>query len=180
MAQLPFRNISILGVGLIGGSLASAWRRHDPGLSITGFDRAEVLEQALKTGIVHRAAKSLDAAVAGADLIVLATPLSAVLSLLSDLADLVSAGQVLTDVGSVKGPIARHAHEVLPDHVLYVPGHPMTGSEQSGVANANPFLFENATYVLCPPAAEVASGLENRYTDLVACIRATGAARRAG
>jgi len=75
----------------------------------------------------------------------------------------------------VKDPIARRAREVLPRDVLFVPGHPMTGSEQSGIDSANPFLFENATYVLCPPDDVVDGPVADRYDDLVACIRATGA-----
>ncbi len=167
------RHIAILGLGLIGGSLASVWKQRRPVLTITGYDGPDVLEMAIEMGLIDRAATTLNAAVAGADLVVLAAPMSTNMRLLSDLAPMLAPGVLVTDVGSVKGPIVRHAGAVLPEVNPFLGGHPMAGSEHSGVGHADAFLFENATYVVCPPEAGLP--LLDLYPDFFDLLSVTGA-----
>lgn len=145
------QHVTIVGTGLIGGSLALAWQSALPDVQITGFDTPEVLDVAHARGALDVRAASLEAAVAEAEVVLLATPLRAMLPLMSDMAPHLPEGAVVTDVGSVKGPVLAHATEALPAHTTFIGGHPMAGSENDGIDAADPLLFENATYVLCPP-----------------------------
>ncbi|GIV59206.1 MAG: prephenate dehydrogenase [Rhodothermaceae bacterium] len=167
--------IALVGVGLIGGSLGLAWKRHRPEVTLAGYDREDVLARATARGIVDEAAGSLEAAVAGADLVVLAVPIAASLRLIDALAPLLRPGVLVTDVGSVKSPVVRHARAVLPPENPFIGGHPMAGAEHSGVEHADAFLFENATYVLCPPEDTPPEAFQTRYDAFVSLIRATGA-----
>ncbi|NBB86823.1 MAG: prephenate dehydrogenase/arogenate dehydrogenase family protein [Bacteroidetes bacterium] len=145
------QHVTIVGTGLIGGSLALAWQAALPDVQLTGFDTPEVLDAAHARGALDARAASLEAAVAEAELVVLATPLRAMLPLMNDMAPHLPEGVVVTDVGSVKRPVLAHAAEALPAHATFIGGHPMAGSENDGIDAADPLLFENATYVLCPP-----------------------------
>lgn len=167
--------IAILGVGLIGGSLGLAWKKHRPDLHIVGFDRPDVLETARTLEVIDEGTSSLDEAVGDADVVVIATPIQTILHLLQEAAPFLKAGAILTDVGSVKAPIAQHAQEHLPAHVTFIPGHPMAGSEKGGVAHAQALLFENATYVLCPPEGIDHSAFIQQQASFISLIKATGA-----
>ena len=145
------RRVAIVGVGLIGGSLALAWKEHRRDLHITGWDRPAVLEAALRRGAIDEAAGSLAEAARTADIVVLSVPLNAMEQTLRDLAPHVSAGTLVTDVGSVKHSVMTAARRLLPADVPFIGGHPMAGAEQGGLSHADAFLFENATYVLCGP-----------------------------
>lgn len=153
-SHASFDRIALLGVGLIGGSLGLALKRHAPDLIITGFDSPEVLDLAQERGAIDNKAASAEACVEDADLVILATPLGPALRLLTEIAPSVKPGAVVTDVGSVKNPITRHAGTVLPEHAVFIGGHPMTGSEKTGIAHSDAVLFENAVYVLCPDTTE--------------------------
>lgn len=167
--------VSILGVGLIGGSLGRAWQTHRPELTVVGYDRPEVLRRSREAEAVDEVAGSPHEAVETADVVVLAPPLDAIPDLLEEIAPHLRPGTLVSDVGSVKGPITRHAARVLPPSVLFVGGHPMAGAEESGIDHADAFLFENATYVLCPPHGEDTDTLANRRPELIELIEATGA-----
>ncbi len=170
---MPLKRITIIGTGLVGGSLGKAWKGADLAeLEIVGVDRPDVLERAVKAGAIDVGSAEPSEAVADADLVVLATPLSAIMSQLDEIALSLKTGAVLTDVGSVKGPIVRQAEETLRDDVLFVGGHPMAGSELSGIDHASRFLFENATWVLCRTSTAAS---DSRYSDLLALIHSTGA-----
>jgi len=143
--------ISILGTGLIGGSLGLAWQERRPDCTIVGHDRPEVLEQAEARGAIDQKAADPVTAVEGADLVVLATPLATVLRHLEAVADRVDQDAIVTDVGSVKQPVLDQAADVLPEGLSFVGGHPMAGAENAGIEHADPLLFENAVYVLCLP-----------------------------
>jgi prephenate dehydrogenase len=145
----PFRSIAIIGVGVIGGSLGLAIKKHARSLNIIGFDTAAVLRRATRRGAIDSGALSLRSAVEQADLIVLAMPVAGILKSLPIVAKYAAAGAVVTDVGSVKGIIVRRAERLFPNG-NFVGGHPMTGVEFSGVDAAHPLLFENAVYVLTP------------------------------
>lgn len=167
--------IALFGVGLIGGSLGLAWKKNRPGVSIVGYDHPDVLDRAHERGAVDDRAASVEAALDGADLVVLAVPIGPMLGLLDDIAPHLAPGTRVTDVGSVKQPVAAHARAVLPDPAAYVGGHPMAGSERGGIDHADAFLFENATYVLCPPPGLPAARFDEAHGDLVDLVRATGA-----
>ncbi len=163
--------LAIIGLGLIGGSLALAWKRNRSDLTLIGFDRPEVQEAALARQMVDHTASSPAAAAAQADLVVLATPLDAMAELLKDIAPHLRPGAVVTDVGSVKMPVMSAAQAALGPSNPFIGGHPMAGSERGGLSSADAFLFENATYVLCPAAG---NSVVN-HKDFLQVIEATGA-----
>jgi len=145
-----FRQISIIGLGLIGGSWGLALRESKFRGRRVGFDRPEVLTRALAAGAVDEGAQDLAAAVRGADLVVLATPVGVILDLLTQLKASVAPGALLTDVGSTKRLICRKAREIFGDEPLFLGGHPLAGKERSGIENAEAALFQKARYVLTP------------------------------
>jgi prephenate dehydrogenase len=145
----PFSQISIIGVGVIGGSLGLAIKKHFRSVRVVGFDTAPVLKRAIRKGAIDTAASSLRSALACAELVFLAMPVSEILRGLPQVAKHVPAGALVTDVGSVKGSIVRRARQLFPQG-NFVGGHPMAGVELSGVEAAHPLLYENAIYVLTP------------------------------
>lgn len=163
------RRVAIVGVGLIGGSLALAWKERRDDLHITGWDKPSVLKAALRRRAIDEAAASLAEAANDADVVVLSVPLNAVEQTLADLAPHVRPGTLVTDVGSVKESVITAARQLLPDGVHFIGGHPMAGAEQGGLAHADAFLFENATYVLCGPEHSTA------YQAAAALAESTGA-----
>ena len=166
--------ISILGTGLIGGSLGLAWKERRPDCTIRGHDQPEILDVAEERGAIDEKAADPVTAVENADLVVLATPLASILKLLDTIADHVPEGAFVTDVGSVKQPVLEQAQDVLPDHVHFLGGHPMAGAEQGGIEHADPLLFENAVYALCPPNPDHEKAL-NDFGPIVDLVEATGA-----
>jgi len=164
--------VTIIGVGLMGGSLGLALRARQPALDVVGWDDAPALQAALERGAITRAATSLADAVATARLIVLATPVATALDVLSEMAPDLASGVLVTDLGSVKRPVAQHAEEVLPPGVTFIGGHPMAGSERTGVRHADALLFENATWVLCPAPRDADS---TPYRSMVTFVELTGA-----
>jgi prephenate dehydrogenase len=134
------RTLGIVGVGLIGGSVGLAAR--NAGWEVVGVDRPEVLEEAVRIGAVDRASTLKEAR--GADLVVLAAPISKVTDLV---AELPPTGALVTDVASTKGAIVAEAER---QGLRFVGGHPMSGSQLSGVTNARADLFGGARYFLTP------------------------------
>lgn len=164
--------VAIIGVGLMGGSLGLALRARRPDIEVVGWDDAAALRTALDRGAVTRAASSLADAVADAHVIVLATPVATALDVLSEMAAVLPEGVTITDLGSVKRPVAQHAAEVLPRGVTFIGGHPMAGSERAGVRHADALLFENATWVLCPAPLDADT---TAYELMVELVETTGA-----
>lgn len=144
--------IAIVGVGLIGGSLAVALRRAGAVSTIAAFDRdGHALERATALGIIDQAADSVSEATRGADLVVVALPVRAIGSALHDVGLALEPHAVVTDVGSTKGEVVRIAREELRERFpRFVPGHPIAGREASGVDAATPDLFRGARVVLTP------------------------------
>ncbi len=145
----PFARITIIGVGVIGGSLGLAIRERFRFVRVTGLDRPDVLRKARRRGVVDRAARDLRDAMRDADLVFLATPISSILKLLPVVARYAPRDAIVTDVGSVKRDIVRRASKDFP-RGTFIGGHPMAGVELSGIDAAHPLLFENAVYVLTP------------------------------
>jgi prephenate dehydrogenase len=144
------KKISIVGVGLIGGSLALALKRAHPRLKIIGYDYTSVLKQALKRGMIDEAATDPLSAVIQSECIIIATPISTTVDMIRRIGKFIPPGTLVSDVCSVKGPIMAVAKKFIPKEVLFIGGHPMTGSERSGLDSADALLFENAYYTLCP------------------------------
>lgn len=143
--------LSILGLGLIGGSLAVSIKARGGNWTVRAADRRRsALDFALRRGLIDEVADSFSAACKGADLIVLATPVQSIRSLFSSLAPILKPGQVVTDVGSTKASIVKAAAEIMPPDVPFVGGHPVAGTERSGVENVVEGLFEGKTCVLTP------------------------------
>ncbi len=169
------QRIAIVGVGLIGGSLGLVWNKERPELHIVGHDAPEVLDAALAAGAIDEAEADLEAAVQGADLVMLAVPMHTMAATLEACAPRLRPGCILSDVGSVKAPIAALAARRLPPGAVYIGGHPMAGSEKGGVEHANAFMFENATYALCPPDGMSEADFQQRHADFLEVIGLTGA-----
>ena len=143
-----FERVAIVGVGLIGGSLGLALRGRGMAREVVGIGRSEAsLERAVTHGAITRYTTDLRYGIREADLVVLATPISRILSDLERLNDGLSPECVVTDVGSTKSDIARAGDEAVPGG-RFVPGHPMAGSEKSGVDAARADLFNGATWAL--------------------------------
>ncbi|HOV78638.1 MAG TPA: prephenate dehydrogenase [Bacillota bacterium] len=156
-----FEKVSIIGVGLIGGSIGMALDMRGLAGEIVGTgSRAENLRLAAELGAVHTYTGSLSEGVAGADLVVIATPVSVTMQVLKQVLSHLAPGTVVTDVGSTKAGIVFEASKVMPPGRIFVGGHPMAGSEQIGVRGADPYLFENAFYVVTPLPDTAAKGLE--------------------
>ena len=175
MNDLPFQNatIAIVGVGLIGGSLGLAFKRLGIGREIVGISRAETLTEAralnaIDTGYEYAA---MDRGIKRADLAFLCSPISRILAQVPQVLTAAAPGCIVTDVGSTKAEIVACAERASRKGVHFIGGHPMAGSEKTGVGAGDPFLFENALYVLTP-----ARGVPDEIVDaLVSLVQGLGA-----
>lgn len=141
-------NIAVVGLGLMGGSLAMALNKSVGKLS--GVDRdTETCRLAVAAGVVDEASPVLEHQVAMADLVVLAVPVRGIVAILNELPALRPGGCMVLDLGSAKKEIAQ-AMENLPDQFAAIGGHPMCGREHSGLSAATADLYERQTFVLCP------------------------------
>jgi prephenate dehydrogenase len=154
--------LTIIGVGLIGGSLARALKAAGACGEVVGYGRSgEALQSALELEVIDRAETDIAAAVKGADVIVLGVPVGAMEGVLSQLKPHLEAQSILTDVGSTKGSVVEAAKRVfgtLPPR--FVPGHPIAGTEQSGVEASFPELYQQRRVILTPDADTDPDALE--------------------
>ena len=141
---------TVVGLGLMGGSLAMALR---PSVaSITAVDTNPAsLAAALEAGVIDRGTADLDDGIAGADLVILATPVRTILDILARLPALCPAGCLVLDLGSTKGAVCE-AMDRLPESFEAIGGHPMCGKESAGFGEGDPTLFQEKTFVLCRTA----------------------------
>jgi len=144
--------IAIIGLGLIGGSLGMALKRAGlGGLEVVGYDKGwGVGGKAQRAGAIDRSARDPRSAVREASLVIIATPILGIRTVMEEIAPELPDGCVVTDTGSAKAPIMAWADEVLPDHVHFVGGHPMAGKEHSGLEAAEASLFDGAPYCIVP------------------------------
>ncbi len=149
--------VAIIGLGLIGGSIGLALKQSsEPSLELVGYARRpEVASQALSSGIVDKIETSLTETVREAELVIIATPVLTIKEILSQIADYLSPGCVVTDTASTKFQVMKWAEELLPPTVDFVGGHPMAGKETYGIQAAEAKLFQGCIYCLTP--AEKAS-----------------------
>jgi prephenate dehydrogenase len=146
---VPFQHITIIGVGLIGGSLALAIKHRFPAVHILGVDKPQILKRAMSRNVIDAGERSVERAVRSADLVIIAAPVFAIAKLLPIVAKNTQPRTIVTDTGSVKGSIVEQAQKLFPDG-NFIGGHPMAGSEFSGIDAAHPLLFQNAIYLLTP------------------------------
>lgn len=145
------RQITILGVGLLGGSIGLAVRAAIPKCKIVGWGhRAQTLKRAQEIGAIDRFEMDATAAVAGSNLVILCTPVGAFESVLREIAPALSPGCLVTDVGSTKRSIVRMAEKILGAQQDFIASHPIAGSEKRGVEFARADLFQNALCILTP------------------------------
>jgi prephenate dehydrogenase len=145
-----FNVVTIIGVGLLGGSLAAAFKRRSLAKHIIGVSRPESTLEAINLKIIDTGYSydELERGVQGAELVVLCTPITRIIEIIPAVARYAAPGTTITDVGSTKRIIMETAEKHFPRNVTFIGGHPMAGSEKSGVSASDPFLFENAIYVL--------------------------------
>ena len=133
------RRVSVIGLGLIGGSLCLSWKKRLPELIIEGHDAKDVLIRAKERGAIDHACFDIEDLNPASDLIVIATPITTSLSIVEKLASIISPGTILTDVGSVKRPISEFARTCLSSENPFIGGHPMAGSEKKRNSSCRPF-----------------------------------------
>ncbi|MGH9495592.1 MAG: prephenate dehydrogenase [Candidatus Sulfotelmatobacter sp.] len=177
MAQLfmSIRQITIIGAGLIGGSLALALRKKKFAGKIIGCDRKATLEKARDRGAIDDGVVDPGDAVRGSQVVVLAAPVLAIVDLIERIGPVLPAKTLLTDVGSTKSLIVERAVKVLGKNASkqFLAGHPMAGRELSGVDFADADLFQNAAWFFTPlPGQNLNEGL---FAEFIGWIDAIGA-----
>jgi cyclohexadieny/prephenate dehydrogenase len=151
-----YNRVALIGLGLIAGSMAHAMRRAGLAGEIVGTARSpETRATAAEIGLVDKITETAPEAVEGADLVVLAVPVGAMASVAAEIAPYLAPGATITDVGSVKQDVIAQVGPHLPDHVHFIPGHPLAGTEHSGPRSGFAELFDNR-YVLLTPVSDTA------------------------
>jgi len=151
MKERPFDRVALIGIGLIGSSLARVLRRDSPNTTIVACARrAETLATARRLEIADETTDNPAEAAKGADIIVVATPLSAYAAIGERIAPVLKDGAILTDVGSVKQAVIRDLRSYIPQGVHFVPGHPVAGTEHSGPESGFAELFRDRWCILTP------------------------------
>ena len=172
---MPIQQITIVGTGLIGGSVALALRANGFTGTIVGCDKPVVLEQALQRSVVDRAEPDLQRSIIGSDLILFATPVGCILSQFETIAPVVPPDTLITDAGSTKQQFVERARMIYGAgaHTRVLPGHPMAGKEHGGIANADAELFRNAAWLITPIDADAAyTATQQQWLDLLSAIGA--------
>jgi len=147
----PFDRVALIGIGLIGSSLAHAMRKHKLAGEITGYARSEATRaKAMEIGLVDKVFPTAAGAVKDADLVILCSPVGTYGELAREIGPGLSPGAILTDVGSVKGAVVRDVLPHVPQDVNFIPGHPIAGTEQSGPESGFAELFINRWCILTP------------------------------
>jgi len=145
-------HLAVLGVGLIGGSLAASLKKRDCVKHVSGYGRSQAnLTLASRLGLIDKVSNSVEEAVRGADVVLIASPIGAIGELLDEIRQHAPKKAIVTDVGSAKAGVIAIAESALGDRFpLFVPGHPVAGSERSGASAADPELFVDHWAVLTP------------------------------
>lgn len=170
---MAIRQITIIGTGLIGGSLALALRKKRFAGRIVGCDREATLERAHLCGAIDEGTVNPGDAVRGSQVVVLATPVLAICDLIDRLGPALPAKALLTDVGSTKTAVVERALKVLGNSAAkrFLGGHPMAGKEMSGIDFADADLFQNAVWFLTPlPGQNLNQGAVAEFTGWIDAI----------
>ena len=146
-----FHKMAVIGVGLLGASLAKACKERGLIKEICGFGRnRKNLERAKNLNIIDNVPTDLVDAVNDADLIVLCTPVSAIVPLIQEVITEIQPGAIITDVGSVKNAIVRDTEKIIREDVFFVGSHPIAGGENSGLEASTASLYENEKCIVTP------------------------------
>jgi prephenate dehydrogenase len=171
--ESDFKKITIIGVGLIGGSLGLALKEKKSNFKIVGIDKQEIIEKAIARGAIDEGTVNLEEGIKEADIVIIATPVKTILDLLSKINPFLTKGCIVTDTGSTKGQIVEKANKVLSKDIFFIGGHPMAGSEEYGIESANSYLFQDKTYILTPTKKSNLIAIEK----ISSLIKMTGAKR---
>jgi len=172
---MAFKQVTIIGTGLIGGSLGLALKKRQLAGRIIGCDRAPVLKRAKYCGAIEAGTSNPAEAVRGSDLVVLATPVIPILDLIGRLGPALPVKTLVTDVGSTKAQIVERAAKSFGRSAgqRFLAGHPMAGKENAGVEFADADLFEGAAWLFTPlPGQNVHAGLCGEF---IHCTEKMGA-----
>ena len=146
-----FQRIALIGLGLIGSSLAHAIKRENLAETISGFDASEaVRHRAAELGLAAIASSAAEA-VKGADLVILCSPVGSYKQVAAAIAPHLEPGAILSDVGSVKSAVVKDVSPFVPKDVHFLPAHPIAGTEQSGPDAGFPSLFDHRWCIITPP-----------------------------
>jgi prephenate dehydrogenase len=175
MSKHPIEHLAVIGVGLIGGSVARALRHAGFVGRVTGVGRSrENLDRARELGIIDHWSHDIAEAVHDADMVLVAVPMGAYEKVFAELAGALPEDALLTDAGSTKQHAIDVAHRHLENPSRFVPAHPIAGTEQSGAEASFAELFEDRLCILTP-AADVGGGVDARAVDAVETMwKATG------
>ncbi|PTR10051.1 prephenate dehydrogenase [Nitrosospira sp. Nsp5] len=167
MPSVMINKLVIIGVGLIGGSFALALRKADKVKHIVGVGRSrENMQRALKRGAIDEIADDLPSALKHADVVLLATPVGQVGSIMAQISPYLEPDTIVTDAGSTKQDVVAAAHSHLAGHLKnFVPAHPVAGAELSGVSAADAGLYQSKNLVLTP-LKETSAEAVKRVTEL--------------
>jgi prephenate dehydrogenase len=158
---MMFKKVTIFGIGLLGASFASALKKYSPGSFITGSGRSlENLQRAKDKNIIDSFDTDTVSACRDSDLVMLATPVGSFIDLAKAISPVLKKGAVLTDVGSVKGRLVRDIEKLMPEGVHYIGGHPIAGSDRSGLDAAHPGLFMGSKCIITPTENSSPAALE--------------------
>jgi len=172
---VPIQQITIVGTGLIGGSLALALRQSGFAGIIVGCDKRSVLETATERKAIDHGETNLERAVVGSDVIVFATPVGTILSQFEAIAPTLPPTTLVTDTGSTKQKLVERARMVFGNEARkrVLPGHPMAGKEFSGVEHADADLFQGAVWLITPIAAnQQHTPLQEEFLELLSKLGA--------
>ena len=154
------KTVGVVGLGLMGGSLAATVRRLFPGTRVIGMSRnAKAVRTALRKKWIHEGSRELKAA-SKADLIILCTPVNTLQKLMTQMDKVAQPGTLVTDVGSVKGSVVKWAEKKKFKNIEFVGAHPMAGSHIRGIGAASKNLYEGCLTFVCPSRAHSRSGYQ--------------------
>ena len=160
---MHFKKIGFIGLGLIGGSIAKKIKLNHPDCEIIATARRqETITEAYEMGLISNGALLPLSAFADCDILFLCAPVEKNLDYLRELKDVISDHTIITDVGSTKTQIHKEVI-ALGLEKQFIGGHPMTGSEKTGISNANEYLLENAYYIITPTAASTQDQIDDFY-----------------
>ncbi len=146
-----FKRVTIVGVGLMGGSLGMAIKKNKLAREVVGLShRQESLKEALKVKAIDSAQTDIQKGVRNSDLVVMATPVESIIKLLGTVAPYLKRGAIVTDVGSAKTEIVEYAEKTLQQPNLFVGSHPLVGSEKKGAENSTADLFAGGRCIITP------------------------------
>ncbi len=146
-----FDTVSIIGIGLIGSSIARGIKKHNIANKVVGYAKSlETREKAMDLGYMDQVFDSANDAIKDADLVILCVPVGANRDIMIEISDNLSEGTILTDVGSVKAEVIKQLNDIIPDRVSFIPAHPIAGTEFSGPEAGFAELFDHKWCVLTP------------------------------